>query len=106
MRISNGSFAYNGAMAGCNCHRSEEFGDNRHKFDCPCAADVEGWLFYRHDGELEAGADLSAAGVFVNPHDRRQILLLVRDALIPVGLSEHRIVYGAGEDFRRPPSAL
>ena len=87
MRIPDGSFAYNGAMAGCDCDRSEEFGDSRHRFDCSCAADVEGWLFYRQDGEREAGPGCCAGGVFVNPRDRRQIVLLVKDALIPVGLS-------------------
>jgi hypothetical protein len=115
IRTRNGRFAHNGcsldhkdrdgeAMAECNCARPEEFGDSRHRFDCPCAADVQGWLFYRHDGELEAGPGCCAGGVFVNPRDRRQIVLLVKDALIPVGRSEHPIVHGAGEDFRNPPT--
>jgi hypothetical protein len=74
----------------CNCDMPEEFDDDRHRFDCPSAADVAGWLFYCQDEEL---GELEAGGVFVNPHDRTQIVLLVKNVFIPVDLSPLTLGY-------------
>jgi hypothetical protein len=66
---------------GCTCVRPSEY-DDRHELGCALTTDLETWLFYDHDGELENG------GVYVHPTDRSLIYLLVKGYLIPVPLSE------------------
>jgi hypothetical protein len=53
-------------------------GYGRHEFECACAPNLEGWLFYPHDGELEGG------GIYVHPADRSCVYLLIDDYLCRV----------------------
>ena len=66
---------------GCTCGCPHYYNDpdnpayDRHEFECNLAPDLEDWLFYEHDGELEEG------GVWVHPTDRRCIYLEVKGYL-------------------------
>jgi hypothetical protein len=71
----------------CTCEAPSEYNErgnpayDRHEINCKLAPDVEGWLWYPHDGELEEG------GVLVNPIDRTCVYLLVRGYLCRAPLS-------------------
>jgi len=75
----------------CTCRRVSEFNKNqgrtaafvpyeRHELECALSPDLDDWLFYPHDGELENG------GVFVHPDENSHIYLKVRRYLCRVPL--------------------
>jgi hypothetical protein len=76
-------------VAGCSCQCPSEYNvpenpraDDRHEVYCALTPDLDNWLFYAHDGELEQG------GVFVHPTDKSRIFLLVKGYVFPVSLSD------------------
>jgi len=66
---------------GCTCNAPSEYNNednvsiHRHEEECALAPNLEGWLWYPHDGEIENG------GVWVNPSDTSVIYLEVRGYL-------------------------
>lgn len=70
-------------LTGCTCESISEYNSedpiyDRHEPECALSPNLDGWLWYPHDGELENG------GVYVNPADTSWIYLLVKGYLCPV----------------------
>jgi hypothetical protein len=85
MAATQDAFEQRLRLPGCTCEDLSEYNEgdprhDRHLFNCALVPDMDGWLWYPHDGELENG------GVFVNPADPSRIYLLVKGYLCPAHL--------------------